>query len=103
MQPYLADVLGYFAAFCTTIAFVPQVLLVWRRRSAEGVSTIMYLILSVGVGLWLAYGLVLASWPIIIANAVTLALAFSVLAMKWLFRARPPQLEARRAEAARAR
>lgn len=90
MQLYWGELLGYLAAFCTTISFVPQVLLVWRRRSAEGVSTIMYIVLSAGVALWLAYGLLLQAWPIIIANGVTLLLALAVLAMKWLFRGRAP-------------
>ncbi|MES2258831.1 MAG: SemiSWEET transporter [Pseudomonadota bacterium] len=85
-MPLDADLLGFFAATCTTVAFVPQVLLVWRQRSAAGVSTGMYLILTLGVFLWLCYGLLTQSWPIIIANGVTLLLALSVLAMKWRFR-----------------
>ncbi|WP_308700646.1 SemiSWEET family sugar transporter [Pseudoduganella rivuli] len=89
--PYWVDVLGYVAAFCTTIAFVPQVWLVWRRRSAEGVSTIMYIVLSVGIILWLTYGVLLQAWPVIIANAITLGLALAVLAMKWVFRGQMPR------------
>ena len=85
-QPYWVDLLGYAAAFCTTIAFVPHVLLVWRRRSAEGVSVIMYIVLTAGICLWLTYGVLLRSWPIIIANGITLGLALAVLAMKWAFR-----------------
>jgi MtN3 and saliva related transmembrane protein len=89
-QPYWVDLLGYVAAFCTTIAFVPQVLLVWRRRSAEGVSTLMYIVLTAGIALWLTYGVLLQSWPIVIANVITLGLALAVLAMKWKFRGRAP-------------
>ena len=91
MQPYWVDLLGYVAAFCTTIAFVPQVVLVWRRRSGEGVSTLMYIVLTVGIALWFTYGLLLRSWPIVIANGVTLMLALAVLVMKWLFRGRMPR------------
>jgi len=80
-----ANTLGFFAAFCTTFAFIPQVLLVYRQRHADGVSTGMYLIFSFGVFLWLCYGLQLQSWPVIIANGITLLLALSVLAMKWHF------------------
>jgi MtN3 and saliva related transmembrane protein len=90
VQPYWVDLLGYVAAFCTTIAFVPQVVLVWRRRSAEGVSTLMYIVLTMGIALWFTYGVLLQSWPIIIANGVTLMLALAVLGMKWLFRGRMP-------------
>lgn len=89
--PYWVDWLGYVAAFCTTVAFVPQVVLVWRRRSAEGVSTLMYIVLTAGIALWFTYGVLLQSWPIIIANGVTLMLALAVLAMKWLFRGRAPR------------
>ncbi|WP_307734234.1 SemiSWEET transporter [Massilia sp. erpn] len=85
-----ADLLGFIAAFCTTFSFVPQVLLVWRRRSGEGISTGMYLIFSLGVFLWLCYGVLTNAGPVIAANAVTLLLALCVLAMKWRFgRARP--------------
>jgi MtN3 and saliva related transmembrane protein len=77
--------LGFAAAMCTTASFVPQVAMVWRQRGAPGISTGMYLMFIVGVALWLGYGLALQSWPITIANGVTLALAGSVLCMKWYF------------------
>jgi MtN3 and saliva related transmembrane protein len=83
-----ADQFGYFAAFLTTGAFVPQVLLVWRQRSAPGISTGMYSIFITGVAMWLVYGLALRSWPIIAANAITLMLASGVLGMKWYFERR---------------
>jgi MtN3 and saliva related transmembrane protein len=79
------DLLGFFAAVCTTCSFIPQVWLVWRQRSAAGVSNGMYTIFSFGVFLWLCYGLRISSWPVIIANAVTLILALCVLGMKWHF------------------
>jgi len=77
--------LGFAAAVCTTGAFIPQVLLVWRERGAPGISTAMYLLFIFGVVLWLLYGLALESWPVVIANGVTLALASCVLGMKWYF------------------
>lgn len=77
--------LGFAAAVCTTGAFVPQVLMVWRERGAPGISTGMYLMFIFGVGLWLFYGIALGSWPVVIANGVTLMLASCVLAMKWYF------------------
>lgn len=77
--------LGYVAAFCTTVAFIPQVLLVWRERNASGVSTGMYLIFCFGVSLWLCYGLSIGAWPLIINNGITLMLASSVLIMKLHF------------------
>ena len=77
--------LGFAAAVCTTGAFIPQVAMVWRERGAPGISTGMYLMFILGVALWLAYGLALSSWPVVIANGVTLVLASSVLGMKWYF------------------
>lgn len=77
--------LGFAAAVCTTGAFVPQVVMVWRHRGAPGISTGMYLMFIVGVALWLGYGLALGAWPIVIANGATLLLATSVLVMKWYF------------------
>lgn len=91
---FTVEHLGFAAAACTTGAFVPQVLLVWRQRGAPGISTGMYLTFIVGVALWLVYGLALDAWPIVIANGATLLLATSVLAMKWYFE-RPRRSAAR--------
>jgi MtN3 and saliva related transmembrane protein len=79
------SLVGYIAAFCTTAAFIPQVVLVWRTRSASGVSMGMYSAFCFGVFLWLCYGITIQAWPIAINNAITLVLASSVLAMKWRF------------------
>lgn len=77
--------LGFAAAVCTTSAFVPQVVMVWRQRGAPGIATGMYLMFITGVTLWFGYGLALESWPIAIANGVTLLLAAGVLGMKLYF------------------
>lgn len=84
------DLMGYVAAFCTTAAFIPQVLLVWRQRSAKGISLAMYLSFCFGVFLWLCYGIIIQAWPLVINNGITLALASSVLFMKWRFDRVPP-------------
>ena len=76
------DLIGYLAAILTTVAFVPQALTSWRTRDLSGVSLPMYSIFTAGVAMWLAYGVMLASWPIIVANAVTLALSGAVLVLK---------------------
>jgi MtN3 and saliva related transmembrane protein len=86
--PIDADLLGFIAAFCTTFSFVPQVMLVWRQRHADGISTGMYLIFSFGVFHWLLYGLLKQAWPVVAANGITLVLALCVLAMKWRFEKR---------------
>jgi MtN3 and saliva related transmembrane protein len=76
------DLVGYLAASLTTIAFVPQAWLTWKTKRAEGVSLGMYAIFTSGVALWLVYGLMLGAWPIVAANAITLALALFILGMK---------------------
>lgn len=79
------DVIGVTAGILTTISFVPQVIKVWKTRSATDISLWMFLLFSLGVLLWLIYGIYLNAMPIIVANSVTLLLALSVLAMKVRF------------------
>lgn len=76
------DWLGYLAASLTTLSFVPQAVLTLRTRDVHGISAIMYSAFTVGVALWLAYGWRLGEWPIIVANAVTLVLASTILITK---------------------
>ncbi|HLM38207.1 MAG TPA: SemiSWEET transporter [Microvirga sp.] len=76
------DYTGYAAAFCTTSAYVPQVLRVWRTRSTKDISLKMFLVLVTGLILWLAYGFWRGEMPLIIANAVTLMLASIILYFK---------------------
>lgn len=76
------DVIGGVAAVLTTIAFLPQVLKSWRSGSTRDVSLGMFLILNTGIILWLIYGLVLGSLPLIFANAVTLFLTGTILFLK---------------------
>lgn len=76
------EIIGYLAAFSTTAAFIPQVLHVWKRKSARDISLGMFLLFSVGVLLWLIYGVLIASRPIEIANGITLALSLAVLILK---------------------
>ncbi|HMN93274.1 MAG TPA: SemiSWEET transporter [Hydrogenophaga sp.] len=81
----LQDAIGYLAACLTTLSFLPQALHTFRTRDVRGISLGMYSLFTVGVALWLVYGLVLGAWPVVAANAVTLALACSILAMKLRF------------------
>ena len=84
----MTELLGFVAAACTTLAFLPQAFYVWRRRSADDISLAMYLILLTGVVLWIAYGLRIRSVPLVAANVATLALAGAVLVGKLRFRKR---------------
>ena len=76
------DLLGYVAAILTTGAFVPQAVKTLRSRDTRAISLWMYVVFTTGVAFWLSYGVVLDSWPIIFANAVTLVLAALILALK---------------------
>lgn len=78
----LQDLLGLVAAVLTTGSFVPQALLTLRTRDVSGISLGMYSAFTAGVALWLGYGLMLRDWPIVLANAVTLVLAATILATK---------------------
>ena len=78
----LSDLLGYVAGALTTSALLPQAWRTFRTRDVSGISLKMYLIFTTGVAVWLAYGIVLGETPMILANSVSLVLAFAVLAMK---------------------
>ena len=78
----LMDYTGYAAAICTTSAYVPQVIRVWRTRSTKDISLRMFLVLVTGLCLWLTYGIWRGEIPLIAANSVTLALASTILYFK---------------------
>ena len=79
------NAIGLVAAVCTTISFVPQLIRVWRLRSAREISLSMFLVFSLGTFLWLLYGIFIRSLPVILANAVTLALSLAILALSLKF------------------
>jgi len=79
------DWIGTAAAALTTTSFIPQAWKVWRSHHTADISLGMYALFTLGVALWLGYGILLDSWPVIIANAITLLLAGMVLMMKLRF------------------
>jgi MtN3 and saliva related transmembrane protein len=81
--------LGYAAAVLTTGSFVPQAWHTFRSNDLAGLSLGMYSAFTLGVAMWLVYGLALGEWPIIVANAITLALAGSILLRLWQARRGP--------------
>jgi MtN3 and saliva related transmembrane protein len=81
-------ILGYVAGAVTTTSLVPQVMKIWKTKSARDVSLGMFLIFSIGISLWIAYGVFLHSMPIIVANTVSLLLGFIVLGLKLRFNGR---------------
>ena len=85
---WLTESIGTAAAVCTTVAFLPQLIRVWQRKSADDISLTMFLLFSTGVGLWLIYGIRIGSMPIAAANAITLALAVAILVLKLYYSGR---------------
>jgi MtN3 and saliva related transmembrane protein len=80
------DWIGTLAACLTTASFLPQAWHTFRTRDVSGISLGMYSLFTVGVVLWLVYGILLGAWPIILANAITATLAFCILWMKLRYR-----------------
>jgi MtN3 and saliva related transmembrane protein len=85
MRQETINFIGYVAATCTTISFLPQLIRVVRLHSARDISLGMFSIFSAGTALWLTYGLLSHSKPVAAANAVTLVLSFSILVLKVRF------------------
>ncbi|MDP1682003.1 MAG: SemiSWEET transporter [Burkholderiales bacterium] len=80
------EILGLVAGLFTTIAFVPQVIKTWQSKHAHDISLAMFSFFSCGVALWIVYGLIIGSLPVILANVVTLVLALTILVLKLHFR-----------------
>lgn len=73
------------AATLTTAAFVPQALHILRHKETKAISLLMYVAFALGVALWLLFGVLIDNWPMIVANAITLALALAIIGMKLRF------------------
>jgi MtN3 and saliva related transmembrane protein len=79
------DWFGYAAAALTSVSFIPQAIMTIRTRDTRSISLGMYALFTTGVALWLVYGVGVGSWPVVVANAVTLVLAGTVLVLKLRF------------------
>ena len=75
-------VVGYIAAILTTISFLPQAIKTIKEKNTEGISLVMYSLFTIGVFMWLVYGLFLKDTPIVVANGLTLVLAVTILTLK---------------------
>lgn len=73
------ELIGFIAAICTTFAFLPQVIKVWKTKQTKDLSLRMYTIMFIGICLWFVYGLRINSLSIILANIVTGVLVFTIL------------------------
>ena len=82
MSGWWVAALGTAAGLCTTGSFVPQVVKAWREGDTRALSLRMYLALTAGFVLWLGYGLLIGSWPVIAFNVANLALSAAILRLK---------------------
>ena len=82
MLDFIIKYIGFFAAFCTTIAFLPQAIKVFKSKSTKDISLYMFIIFTIGVFSWLIYGLIINDYPVILANAITLILSLFILLCK---------------------
>ena len=78
----MTDAIGFLAGALTTVAFIPQALKMYNSKSGKDVSARMLLIFSTGVILWMIYGILIESVPVIVANVVTLMLSATIIALK---------------------
>jgi MtN3 and saliva related transmembrane protein len=85
MSKLVIEFIGGAAACCTTFCWVPQALRILRTRDAKAISLWTQTVFTLGLALWLTYGLLIASYPLILANTITLLLAASILVLKIRF------------------
>lgn len=77
-----ATAIGLIAGALTTSSFLPQVIKAWKTKSTKDISLHMYIVLTTGVFLWMVYGLLINSLPVILTNVVTFILTLSILILK---------------------
>ncbi len=78
----ISEIIGLAAASLTTGSFLPQAILALKSRNTDGISLAMYALFTTGVALWFVYGIMVVSWPVIIANLITFMLAACILSLK---------------------
>lgn len=82
MGTTLAGIIGTIAGLCTVTSFMPQLIKAWRLNDTEAISKKMYMVTVTGFTLWIAYGLMIGSLPILIFNALSLVLSGAILTLK---------------------
>lgn len=82
LDPQITNYIGLAAGSLTTASFIPQVVRIWKQRSAGDISLLMYLALGAGLFLWAMYGTLIHSFPVIITNVISLLLVAAVIALK---------------------
>lgn len=83
---HFTNAIGLIAGTLTTAAFFPQVLKIWKSRSAADISLGMFVLFSIGVLLWVIYGFSIGSLPVVLANSITLVLSLAIVVFKIRFK-----------------
>jgi MtN3 and saliva related transmembrane protein len=86
MSSNYIEIIGLIAGCLTTVSFLPQVIKTWRSRSAKDLSLVMFSLFCSGIVLWLIYGFLINSLPVILSNAFTLVLSSAILFFKLRFK-----------------
>jgi len=76
------EIMGYLAAFLTTAAYIPQLIKVLRHRNTQSISLGMYAILTLGIAAWFAYGVLIGSPSVMLANGLTFVMSLTILITK---------------------
>lgn len=84
MEP--VTIIGYFAAILGTICWVPQMFKTWSSRETKDLSLWANLLMLANLSLWLTYGILLAAWPLIIANLIAILLVGSIVTAKLIYK-----------------
>lgn len=82
ITPFTIEAIGLVAAAFTTLCWIPQAVRTLRTRDTRSISLVTQAAFTAGIALWLVYGLLIGSWPVILANAVTFVLVFAILVLK---------------------
>ena len=87
-DPYA--IIGLIAGTLTTAGYIPQIIKGYRTKSMRDVSSLLLVLLGVGMSLWLAYGLLLGSLPLMVSNFVAVMLVIVLLGMKRKYSIKAP-------------
>lgn len=79
----VADIIGTAAGLCSMASFTPQLVKIWKEKDASSISLRMYVVTVTGFSLWIVYGVLVTSFPVILTNLVCLVLSGAILALKW--------------------
>lgn len=81
----MADLVGTAAGLCSMASFTPQLVKIWKEKDASSISLRMYVVTVTGFTLWIVYGVLAGSFPVMLTNSVCLLLSGGILVLKWRF------------------